>query len=887
MNPFRKVFFILIAILLIALVGGILFIQLYFSDERLREIAEPLLEEQLDRKITIGEFDLGFFRSFPNVSLGINDIAIHAPERGTIPSTDLANIGRIWIDLPLLPILRGKVEVKSLELHEPQILVEIYDDLSSNLLELAETSTDTVASEPNRAAESTEIALETIQIRDGIVGYVHADGTLMTLEGVNADLSARLHENAELEGWLYVDNSYLEMGGITYVDHWGLGLDILAQANLDSAWLKLEKANFTVQDLVLELSGEVVDFDSDEMGVDLSFNAPEASVASFWSLLPSYVVQDLTGIESDGVFSVNGTISGDLAEGVFPRIHADMKVADGVIRYPDLPSSIRNLSMDAQLTDTKFDVRSFTAEADGAKLNANAIITEFTNPSLSTNVDLSVDLSSMHGYYPVDEGTKLDGSLLVKAQVNGALEQIDNLSVSGIAEMVSIDYQSPLLEQPIEDLNGRILLDKQQVEFENISLISGESDLSFEGVLTGIEGFFADSMSSAPYPALIGSMKSSFLNVTEYISEDTTSSFVGPLELPPLQLDVKIEAETIEFNEMKFSDATGTLTLERGIIGFENIQTGFLGGILSAAGSFDVSDAFVPAFNGKVAFSDMPVNEFFSAFPQMNAIVHLGSYLEGLFNSSASFGLELDKDLKPLYRSAVAQGVFGTQESSFGTMPLQSVVAGFTGVDELKSLNIADWSHSFSVSGERLYVQDLQFNAGEYVVSLNGSQSFDGGLDYRLSVELPESASDVLAQSPAQGALGTVSNIANATLKNPETGRITLDMLASGTFLDPSIKLDSEKMKARLSSSIVEGIKTEAETRIDSLEQSARERAETELLEQRERLEDRAEEEVEELVEGLVDSTTVPASLDSLKEKGTDILKDRLNGLIKRRKKNN
>ena len=138
-----------------------------------------------------------------------------------------------------------------------------------------------------------------------------------------------------------------------------------------------------------------------------------------------------------------------------------------------------------------------------------------------------------------------------------------------------------------------------------------------------------------------------------------------------------------------------------------------------------------------------------------------------------------------------------------------------------------------------------------------------------------------------QGALGSVSTVVNATLKDPSTGRIALDMLATGSFNDPSVRLDVDKMKARFTSSITEGIKTEAETRLDSLEQSARERAEAELEEQRQRLEERAESELQNLVGGLVDSSAATTSLDSLKEQGADALKNRLNGLFNRKKRNN
>ena len=571
-----------------------------------------------------------------------------------------------------------------------------------------------------------------------------------------------------------------------------------------------------------------------------------------------------------------------------PKLDAELKVLDGVIKYPDLPSSINDLSVDATLTNSLLDIKTLTANADGAELRGKVKITDFTSPFLDSEINLNVDLSKIQNYYPLDDSTKIDGALTVRSKVSGLLDNVDELGVVGTVELASISYQSSYTEQPIEDLNGKIILSNEAIRFEEVSLISGQSDMQMQGVLTGYGAFMADSIIPLPDPVFEGEVTSTYLNLTEQISEDTTSTFVGPLELPAIQLDIRFEADAFEFNGISMSDASGDFTLTNGIMGVENIKARFFDGALNASGSFDFSNPYKPAFRGGVELNEIPVVEFFQAFSGLNSLVHLGDYLQGLFSSEASFGVQLDKDLNPQYESIIAQGSFGTRESSFGTMPLQTVVASYTGVQELRSLNIDDWSHSFSVSGKRLHVQDFRFSAGEYEVNVSGSQGFDGSLEYRLSLELPQSVSDALDNAPINNALGAISTVANKTLKSPENGKVIIDLIASGTFMDPVIKLDADNMKARFASSLAEGVKTEVGSQLDSLEQSTKDRVEAALEEQKQRLEDRAEEEIQELVGELSgDSLAIPTTVDSLKEKGEDILKDRLKGLLNRRKRNN
>ena len=687
MNRLRKALLILFSAFIVIVISVFLFVRLYLTDERLGAIAEPFLEEQLGRDVSIGGFDIKLLRALPNISVGITEVAIHTPDRNGNPSPDLASIQRLWVDLPIMPLVRGDIHIKALELDEPQILVEVYDNLSTNLIEVATASADTssdssasadAAPQESAPAGTAEIQLESVRILNGQIGYVHADGTLLTLDGLNADLSARLAEVASLEGWMSIDDTYFETGGITYADHWTVGLDLNAESDLENAWLRIDKADLSVQDLILQLSGQVEDFDSDSIGVNLSLNAPSAPVASFWSLLPEYVVKDFSGLESEGVFSVDGRLEGALSESELPQLDMNLQVINGMIKYPELPSAIRNLNLDAHLTNSELEIQTFTAEAEGAQLNVVAKVSDFTTPTLGADVDLDIDLSRIQNYYPLDDSTALNGTLIVDTQINGALANVDELNVAGQVELNSINYASSLLEQPVEELAGKVVLGNEEILFENISFKTGESDLLFDGVLTGYEAFMADSLSPMPPPVIRGEIQSSLLNLTEQISEDTTSSFVGPLELPPIELDIRATINELEFNGLKLAEASGQLSIVDGLLEFNQIQARLFNGLLSATGNFDLSDPFSPAFNGGVRLQQMPVTEFFAAFSDMDAIVQLGNYLNGLFDTEASFGLTLDKDLNPKYESVVASGAFG------GTGRLL-------------------WDHTFTVSNCKLY----------------------------------------------------------------------------------------------------------------------------------------------------------------------------------------
>ena len=888
MKRVKKVLLLSLAVLVVVITAASLFVRFYFTDERLRNIAEPLLEEQLNRDVSIDGFSIQLLRSFPNLSVGIHELAIHTPPRNESPSPDLASVDRIWVDVPLMPLLQSKVIVKSLEVDSLLVLVEVYDDLSSNLIEVA--SGDNEAADTSAAsseAQIQEIALENIQVKNAQLGYLHADGTVITIADLDADMALRLAETLQINGQIEIEDAFVEMGGIQYADQWSLSLDLDAEAHLDSTWLRIQTADLQLEELLLQLTGSVENWDSERIGLDLTFDAPNGSVAGFWSLLPVSITRDISGLESEGQFAVHATIKGDMVEGELPEFHADLQLRDGVVHYPDLPSSIRNLFLDAKISNDRVTLNRLSADADGANLKVEGSLSEFAQPVVQADIYLNTDLSQLKTYYPLDENDQLEGRLEVDSRIQGPLEQTDVLSASGTIVLADIFYSSSALEQPVENLSGQIQINDDALSFNELTLNTGQSDLKINGSLSGYRAFIADSIYPGEEPHLEGIIQSDGLYLTEQMSADTSSSFVGPLELPPLTMDVSLEANTIEFNGFLLDEAQGNVVLNEGVIGFESISARFFGGLLSADGRFDVSNALSPSFDGSVSLGQIPVVDFFSSLSEMDSFLRLGAYLDGLFDSQASFALAFDKDLNPVYQTILAEGLFGARNGAFGTTPLQEALASYTGLAAFESLSFQDWSHAFNISGERIHVQNLEMSAGDYSLFVDGSQEFDGTMDYRFTIELPESASNALNNSPIQGALSPLSSALNVALVEPSSERVTLDLLASGAFSDPQVRLNTDMMEARFqsrASALAEGARQEAQARLDSLEQQARDRAEAELAEQQRRLEEEATDQVSTLVGELVDSTVVPTNLDSLKDKGVDEVKDRLKGLLKRKK---
>lgn len=559
-----------------------------------------------------------------------------------------------------------------------------------------------------------------------------------------------------------------------------------------------------------------------------------------------------------------------------PALDARIGIQDGFIQYADLPEAITDLALDARITDEQVDITRFSAAAAGNTLAATGRVVNGPPTTVDATFAMNADLSTIPRFYPLDSGTTLAGAIEVDARVQGPVDNPQALEAEGTAELKGVRYTSPDLPQSIDALDGVIRLDRAVIRLEQFALRAGQTDATLSGAVTNYMSF-ASSAPDAPSPAFTGQMHSNLLFADELIPEDTTDT--EPLDLPDLLMDVTYTADRLVYSGIELAGARAVIHLEDDILTMSDMSAAMFDGQLTGRMSFSTQDPLNPTTEGAIAVDGLVAERFFTTMETINRFAKLAGFFEGLFDSEARFSLRMDSLLNPQLETVQASGLFGAREGSLTGLPILEELSVYTGLAELRSLKLNDWSQSFSVAGERLDIRDLNLNAGPYTMQLNGSQGLDDQIDYTLRLILPASASDALLAAPVGATLRPLAGVVNAALVDPATGRIVLDLLAQGAFGKPAIRLNTDMMKTRLkahASALVTGVRQEAQARLDSLARA-----------QKDALEQEARSRLENLVKG--DSTAagspiaVPA-VDSLKSKGEDLVKDRLKGLLNRKK---
>jgi len=222
----------------------------------------------------------------------------------------------------------------------------------------------------------------------------------------------------------------------------------------------------------------------------------------------------------------------------------------------------------------------------------------------------------------------------------------------------------------------------------------------------------------------------------------------------------------------------------------------FDGNVVSK-GTLDLRDEKKRPFDFDLDIKGVQSNSMLSKFTSF------GNNLYGKLTMKTKLTGELDDTLGIVRQALTGNGNVSVTDGKLLGFALTTSLAEFTGLDELKVVNINNWSNIFSISNGKVNINDLKIKSGSTDFIVNGAQGLDGSLDYNLNIKLPGSVSERLK-------LPGVGDQLVQFFKD-ESGRLSLNFLVGGMHTSPTLKLDTkpqeEMAKQALQKKVDEGKK--------------------------------------------------------------------------------
>lgn len=446
-------FSIFLALLLVAAVlVPVIFkdkIKLTLDQEIAKNINAQVLYETDD-------VSLSLLRDFPNLSLGVENLSVIGKD--SFATDTLARIPSFRMGLNLFSVFGDELKVNSITLDEPVIRLLVLKSGKANwdiMIEdtAATTEADTVASDFNMAIKGWQVNNGTIYYDDLSIPFGFAAYNMQ--HSGSGDFEKDVFD---MESQTTAERVVMTYDGVNYLENARLNADVTMAMDLNQSLYTFKDNNIRVNEMPFKFDGTIL-MPAEAIDFDLTFNATETDFRNVLSVVPGMYSEQFENIKTEGKLSFDGYFKGRMIDTLMPGYGVDLKVIEGMFKYPDLPEAARNINVDMSVAskdgtpqNTDINIRQFHMDLGKNPIDARVVINGLETMKVDGNVKANVDLAELTKVYPV-EGMTLRGLLKVDADAKGTYSETSMPVIDADLNLTNGYIKSADFPAPIQNLN--------------------------------------------------------------------------------------------------------------------------------------------------------------------------------------------------------------------------------------------------------------------------------------------------------------------------------------------------------------------------------------------------------------------------------------------------
>ena len=469
-----KIFLKIIGGIAVVIVALLIFLNLYFTDERLRSMILPQVQEATGSEVEIDEMSITFFRTFPRFGLDMQGLRIPDPN-----GEPVASFESIMLSLELIPLLRSEVNISRLSLTKPEIFYTVFPDSSTNIDFLLEE-------DDNPEPSTINLNIPRIIISDGSIFY--SDTSTLTnvrMVGLDTELSLFYSDVIETEMDASLASLHVDMDGVNYITDLPLSLNQTSILDLENEILTFSEGIFSIRGLSLNLLGSVSSWSSDQPHLSLQFRSSSDNFGELLRLAPPGLDEQLSNMVTSGSLQLEGSVEGIYSENVYPRIDLTIAVADGYLQNPDLPEAIEEIRFEILFNNDLATIQNLHARAGVNSITGSGKIVNplEENAAFSLDIDGDINLNTVRNFYPIqDLGIdELAGLLNFNATATGQLSTPEEATFSGLFNLTEGRLKYMDVPNAIENINFRLNANQDRVRITESGFTAADNLFTLSG----------------------------------------------------------------------------------------------------------------------------------------------------------------------------------------------------------------------------------------------------------------------------------------------------------------------------------------------------------------------------------------------------------------------
>ncbi len=576
---FIKRFFYFLLILLFLFVGALIAIPYFFKDKIVAR-AKTEMNNNLKAKADFGDLNISLIRSFPNVSLGLNDIIVDGVDE--FEGLRLAEIDQLRVTADVMSVIKDDrpIEVKSFTINDADIYVKILKNGKANydIVKINNNEKETDTSDSN-----FNLSLKKYALKNSNITYDDAaSATFAQVKGINhtgkGDFASTVFD---LVTQTKADKLTVKNAGITYINDAEADIDLSFKADMNSSKYSITENDIRLNDLQLRLIGWVAPI-GDDIDMNLKFDTPQNEFKHLLSMVPGAYIDNFKRVKTEGKMALRGTLKGTYSDTKIPALDLKMDVENASFQYPDLPMGMTEInakasvmSPDSDLDKMVVDVPAFHFQLGDNPFNLIFNLrTPMSDPQVKAKARGKIGLADLAKAFPMEGVESLSGLIDADVDVDTRLsyienKQYENVDMKGDVSIINLNYEASNMP-PVIVKNAKLDFTPQRVNIPAFDALLGKSDVQAYGEIDNVLAYFS------PEKTMKGivTIRSNSLDADEWMSDtknspENTDMTVQTVEneevFDRFDFDIDAEFKQIKYDkyELKNTKALGNFTPQK------------------------------------------------------------------------------------------------------------------------------------------------------------------------------------------------------------------------------------------------------------------------------------------------------------------------------------
>ena len=434
------------------------------SSGRLTKMVKKYAPDFITCEMQLGKADLTWFKTFPDVGIDIENVALINPMAGS-PSDTLANIDDLAVVLDLKKLLKeNEIVVRKCILEDAFVNLYI-DTLGNNNFDVFKPSEDNDSTSFDYLVDIEEVKLKNTNLlytddRNGMTTQaqglnldlkgkmqdkdidadltINAEGLTLKMKAIqlalktlNLDFDGEVAQLDQIKGTLELGTPDISLNlNEPYLKHDTVNLHLPLQFGLSDLKLYLDQAQIGLNRYLINVNGDAEIAENNDVNLDLSLNTSTLLVENVLTYLPERVQKKLSKVEYSGKLSITeAEVKGTYNDSLMPLISAKVQTDNAKVNVPSLPYPFMNVNLDADLNlDLNGTANSATVNSLNAKFNhsiftASGLVDDLLGDiGLKLKVKGDVPMTDIKSFLP--KTMKLNGRTNLDLTTNFTVEQL-------------------------------------------------------------------------------------------------------------------------------------------------------------------------------------------------------------------------------------------------------------------------------------------------------------------------------------------------------------------------------------------------------------------------------------------------------------------------------